>query len=271
MEDPASMPKTATQLRCGEYDAELIGAALHAVVTTEPERDFEENLSAAVAAMMSRDGAGERLRQAREQAGYKRARDLVLSHGFNERVYYMHEAGSRPISRNYAAKYGDALSVNPIWLLFGDASQGIRSCPIVGIISGNGAVDLFADNEVRLERTPGLEEDMEILEVRGSDNAPTFHDRDLVFFPPLVEFVPADCDGEFCVVQLSSGVRMVRMVMMRANGRPTLLAHNLPTAIDADIVAASPIVWVRKSAYSRRRAKVPGLTQAPHHGAASAA
>ncbi len=59
----------------------------------------------------------QRLREARQKAGYKRAIDAIKAFGFKEGTFRHHDNGTRPFDMNDAIRYGRAFGVNPSWLL----------------------------------------------------------------------------------------------------------------------------------------------------------
>jgi DNA-binding XRE family transcriptional regulator len=68
----------------------------------------------------------ERLRRARESAGYKSAIDAARAFGWKDPTYYSHENGSRGLTMTTANRYGRAFRVSPIWLLTGEGAPGDR-------------------------------------------------------------------------------------------------------------------------------------------------
>ena len=73
-----------------------------------------------VAAMAT---AGERLRQAREKAGYTSAREAALAMGVPYPTYSQHENGHRGYPASKAERYGRFYRVAPEWLLYGRQSD----------------------------------------------------------------------------------------------------------------------------------------------------
>lgn len=62
----------------------------------------------------------ERLRTAREGAGFRTASDAARHIGVNPVTYTAHENGGREYDRRAALLYGKEFAVDPAWLLFGD-------------------------------------------------------------------------------------------------------------------------------------------------------
>lgn len=69
------------------------------------------------------DEPDERLRWARERAGFKKATDAARRFGWNENTYRSHDNGTRDISRKAAARYARAYKVPIGWLLTGEGSM----------------------------------------------------------------------------------------------------------------------------------------------------
>jgi SOS-response transcriptional repressor LexA len=59
----------------------------------------------------------ERLRAAREKAGYSSAADAARAYGWKEAAYRHHENGTRGFGPDAASKYGRAFKTTPGWLL----------------------------------------------------------------------------------------------------------------------------------------------------------
>ena len=67
--------------------------------------------------------ASERLKTAREAAGFPRAADAVERFGWSYSTYAGHENGSRGFRLDSAKRYGRAFGVLPDWLLFGSGDD----------------------------------------------------------------------------------------------------------------------------------------------------
>jgi phage repressor protein C with HTH and peptisase S24 domain len=64
----------------------------------------------------------DRLKQARESAGFENAVDAVRRFNWTQSTYLGHENGSRGVTPAAAARYGLAFRVAPEWILFGGAA-----------------------------------------------------------------------------------------------------------------------------------------------------
>lgn len=58
-----------------------------------------------------------RLKKARTDSGFKNPTEAARSLGWNIPTYISHENGTRPLTRNAAARYAEGFNVSPGWLL----------------------------------------------------------------------------------------------------------------------------------------------------------
>src|SRR5690606_25924552 len=85
----------------------------------------------------SMDSPAERLRKAREIAGYETAAAAARALNIKEPTYYGHENGSRGLRRDEAIRYSRFFRVDLDWLLTGrgDPKHGAPSfTPVVGYV-----------------------------------------------------------------------------------------------------------------------------------------
>jgi hypothetical protein len=71
----------------------------------------------------------ERLKQAREMAGYDTASAAARRFGFTLPAYLAHENGSRGVRQNVARKYSRAFGVSLQWLLFEEGEPNFKAQP----------------------------------------------------------------------------------------------------------------------------------------------
>lgn len=62
---------------------------------------------------------GQRLRIARQAAGFKTARAFAQAHDIAQSTYSQYETGKRHFSIQVFARFSQFLNINPNWLLFG--------------------------------------------------------------------------------------------------------------------------------------------------------
>jgi SOS-response transcriptional repressor LexA len=97
--------------------------------------------------------AGERLRTAREEAGYSNAADAARAFGFHPQNLRDHEADRRKISPAHAAAYAKAFRVDRDWLLFGGEPSantqigGVRTVPLIGTVQAGYWSEVNVDGE----------------------------------------------------------------------------------------------------------------------------
>ena len=62
---------------------------------------------------------GQRLRLARQTAGFKTARAFAQRHAIAQSTYSQYETGKRRFSVDVLVQFSECLNINPNWLLFG--------------------------------------------------------------------------------------------------------------------------------------------------------
>jgi phage repressor protein C with HTH and peptisase S24 domain len=68
------------------------------------------------------DDTNERLREARERAGFRSARAAATRHGWTQSTYASHENGQTPVPRKAAEVYSKAFKVSAAWILTGEGT-----------------------------------------------------------------------------------------------------------------------------------------------------
>jgi SOS-response transcriptional repressor LexA len=99
----------------------------------------------------------ERLREAREGAGYETAKAAADAIGIPVATYTQHENGTRGLPAGKARIYAHAFSVTPEWLLYGRGPvQGGRADPMAAArrVPVRGVVQAGAWSEVGVEEAP---------------------------------------------------------------------------------------------------------------------
>lgn len=91
----------------------------------EPEIEHDENEP-----RVERMARAERLKQAREGAGYKTMTDVANFLGWKEVAYRKHETGERGLPIWKIMPFAAALKCDPGWLAFGD--YGRSAPPVIG-------------------------------------------------------------------------------------------------------------------------------------------
>lgn len=189
-------------------------------------------------------GAADRLRDAREAAGFETAADAARRYGWPETTYRHHENGTRGFRLPSAKIYARAFRVAPEWLLFGKGGAERSGVPVVGYI-GAGAEIYPIDQGGSLdevEAPPGVGPEAVAVIVRGDSMWPRYTDGDTIIYD---QHLPAEkADRRECVIALPDGRKYVKMVRRQPDGLWTLESHNAPPIHDAELLWAAPIRWI---------------------------
>jgi SOS-response transcriptional repressor LexA len=196
----------------------------------------------------------ERLRLAREAAGFPTAAEAARAMHVNETAYYNHENGWRGLTRK-AADYARFFNVSADWILTGRgdmtaAHKAALQIPVMGKVGAGAVVDMPFEviGEQALDHL-AVELDGDFaLQVEGDSMYPRFMESEwlIVDGHPLN---PRRLVGSYAVVQIEEqGNRLVKM--LKNGTRPnlfTLWSHNAPEIVDARILTAWRIkcVWCR--------------------------
>jgi len=173
----------------------------------------------------------ERLRWARESAGFEEATEAATALGVPAPTYLAHENGSRGFART-AARYAEFFRVSLDWLLTrrgspragmrrGNATTTISSATpypegvrIVGAVGAGpeGSIQ-FSTGEQNLDTAPfppGWTENTVALEVRGNSMRPIAYDGWLVYYDARRGGITPEMVGQPCVIELASGHTVVK-------------------------------------------------------------
>lgn len=146
----------------------------------------------------------QRLRWARERAGYSSASEAASAFGWKVPTYIGHENGSRGFSAETAASYGRALRVPAEWILFGgnlkerQEDDGLATLPSedeafvpvydVAASAGHGVLveseevicNMAFDRRFLRRMTDARPNELAIIRVKGHSMEPTLLDDDHV-------------------------------------------------------------------------------------------
>lgn len=191
--------------------------------------------------------AADRLRTAREAAGYESATRAAQALGVPEPTYLAHENGSRGYTR-VASRYADRFKVTVDWLTRGKG-RGPQLVPVVGYVGAGAEMLPFDDSPVGggLERVeaPVGEEGCVAVVIRGESMHP-LKEGWLIFYRRDAEGVESDCIGELCVVKISDGATMLKTVQRDpAPGLWRLESWNAPTREGVRLEWASRVLEIR--------------------------
>jgi phage repressor protein C with HTH and peptisase S24 domain len=214
---------------------------------------------------------GDRLRWAREQAGYENALDFVRAHDISQSAYYHHESNRRGFSSAVAERYARLLRIDYTWLQTGKGSPTKSATnSIIGFVGTNAEVELFDDENARvftdyknwciktesrenLEAAPSTPEGSalaEVIKVKGNSNYPAYQNGDLIY---LADKTAKTDDmvgmvGRECIIQLADGRKLLRTLSRGSRkGVFTLLSYNSPPIHDVKVAWVAPINWIKRS------------------------
>lgn len=188
----------------------------------------------------------DRLKEAREQAGFATAADAARKFGWTETTYRAHENGQRNIPRSRAPTYARAFRVSPEWLLFGRGDGIKKPVPLVGMV-GAGAEVFAIDDGGSLEDIdppPGIGPDAVAVQVRGDSMFPRYSEGDVLIYDTHLPL--GRVDGQECIVALTDGRRFVKTVRVEGGGRATLESWNAPPIRNVQVEWVAPILWVKR-------------------------
>lgn len=214
----------------------------------------------------------DRLREIRQDAGYKTATDAARAFGWNENTYRSNENGQRPPSRQAAVKYARAFRVSVDWLLTGRGPKhsgglstrtgsALRQIPIVRWAAITGAdtfrasvISADARGFIVIPEGENLSRDAFALEVQDdsmvdpSGSPLSLYAGDTVVIDPDREPLPGNMvlarDGKKAMI------RKLRVLSEEANGARVALVPLNPDYATKE-TAQSAILGVMAGLYRR--------------------
>ena len=192
---------------------------------------------------------GERLRQARIDAGFTTAAEGAARAGVKYYTYAQHENGVRGIPSDRAAAYARAFGIEPQWILYGRGGRsGPRQIPVVGYVGA--ATEFFGfDDHAQgagldeIEAPPGVPDEAVAVIVRGDSGYPAIRDGMVLIYWNKHDN-PAALVGEDCFVRLRDGRTLVKILERGADEHLWTLASinaSTPPIRDVQIEWAAPI------------------------------
>lgn len=126
-----------------------------------------------------------------------------------------------------------------------------HTVPLVGYV---GAGELYYPDPLagpwgtieRVDAPPGAGADTVAVRVRGSSMVPVYRDGDLLYLRRHNDWVPDQCLGRDCVVELVDGRCYVKR-LERRDSTWRLVSYSAEPIEAVDIKWAQPILWVRRS------------------------
>ncbi|RWR31338.1 XRE family transcriptional regulator [Sinirhodobacter populi] len=197
----------------------------------------------------------ERLKLARERAGFSDATEAARRFGWTVPTYRAHENGNRNFTKDGARKYGRAFRVSPEWLLLGIGDDAKKPLPFVGYVGAGAEVFPIDDGGCldEMDPPPGIGPEAVAVGVRGDSMFPRYMPGDVLIYDQQVYLSQAD--GQECVVSLPDGRKYVKIVRAEPDGTATLESFNAPPMRNLVVDWVAPIIWVKRSAMRDRKAK----------------
>lgn len=200
-------------------------------------------LSARHGNVLAMGDSNNRLRRARESAGFESASAAAKRFGWTVSTYSSHENGQTPVPVKAAEKYAKAIRVSSAWILTGEAAPAKRMVPVVGYVAA-GAVAHFFDDQGQMdevEAPEGSTDDTVAVEIKG-DSLGSIFDRWLVFYDEVRSPITNDLIGKLCVVGLADGRIMVKKVQRsKTDGYYHLLSNTEEPILDAVVAWAARV------------------------------
>jgi DNA-binding XRE family transcriptional regulator len=163
---------------------------------------------------------GERLRRAREAAGFETAKEAADALGIPTATYIQHENGTRGFPAKRAASYAEFFRTSTDWLLYGRNPRPQRGDGVVPVIGRVGADPegrvLFATGDnpnAYVPAMPGGTEKAAALEVVGHSMRGFVDSGGLLYFedqhtPPTVDML-----GEVVIVETDTDEVLVKRLL----------------------------------------------------------
>jgi len=189
----------------------------------------------------------DRLRQAREAAGFATAADAARRFGWPAVTYRHHENGTRGFKRDAAIRYARAFRVSPEWLLFGTGGPEKKGIPLVGYVGAGSEVFPFDDGGAldEIAPPPGVGPDAVAVKVKGNSMWPRYSEGDVLIYEG--HLTPDDANGRECIVALEDGRKFVKNLRRNPDGTFDLESWNHPPIRSVVIEWAAEIQWVKRA------------------------
>lgn len=191
---------------------------------------------------ITRPAEARRLEKARQDRGFKTAKDAALYFGWNYNTYSQHERGERGLTKSAAGRYGKALRVSPAWLLTGELGSFL--VPVVGYVGAGAQAHYHADAQGPFDMVPAPEGSTEhtvAVEIQGGSLGALF-DRWLVFYDDVRSPVTVDLIGSVCVVGLPDDRVLVKKIKAaNTEGFFHLLSNTEDPIFDVEIAWAAKV------------------------------
>lgn len=130
-------------------------------------------------------GSNDRLRLARERAGFPSARAAAIRFHWTVSTYASHENGQTPVPVKAAEKYARAFRVSAAWILTGEGEASNRIVKVVGRVGAGAEVSpeeeqIPPDGLAQVELPFAIPDDALAFEVQGESMWPRYDPGDVV-------------------------------------------------------------------------------------------
>ncbi|MGP0093297.1 MAG: S24 family peptidase [Xanthobacteraceae bacterium] len=187
--------------------------------------------------------SNERLRQARERAGFVSARSAAIRFGWIPSTYASHENGQTPVPMRDAPKYARAFKVSAAWLLTGEGPLKARNIvKVIGLIGAGAEITPEAEQVppeglAEVEVPFPVPEDAIAFEVQGESMYPRYDPGDIVLCRNH-ERDPADLIGHEAAVRTTAGHRYLKR--LRRGARKGVFDLE---SFNAELIRGVRIAW----------------------------
>lgn len=206
----------------------------------------------------------ERLRRAREEAGFETAKEAAERFGWVIPTYFGHENGSRGFRAETAGAYARAFRVRPEWLLYGSdagaapiAIQSTSDLVPIYTVQASAGPGMLNTDETIVEKlafppdylrhiTKSHPRNLAIIGCKGDSMSPTLKDDDLV----MIDTSKTDLSYEgIFVVKVDDGAALLVKRIGRASRRGFIMLisdnpSHPPVEVAADdVFPVGKVVW----------------------------
>lgn len=195
-------------------------------------------------AMTNLRNQSERLRRAREAAGFTTAADASRRFEWNLNTYKSHENGVRQFGATLGKRYARAFKVRAEWLLGlgGPMREGHEGIDVVGEVGAGSRVYPIDDGALERVVPPfSTPSDAIAFVVRGDSMEPAFSSGSYVIARPIDD--PQEALFRRAVVTLEDGSRFVKQLLPGSSpGTFTLVSHNAQPITNVKVIAAARVL-----------------------------
>ncbi|QDP20694.1 XRE family transcriptional regulator [Bradyrhizobium cosmicum] len=210
---------------------------------------------------------GDRLRRAREKAGFSSAMAAAKRFGWPTSTYGAHENGQNGFPVDAAERYGRAFKVSAGWLLSGDGEPTRKNVVrIEGLVGAGGAIETSAENDSAGDELDEIEvpfplpDNAAAYQVSGDSMFPRYDDGDVIIVLKRPQSPGELLNFESLVTTLDGNRYLKRIVGGARKGSFDLESFNAPPMRNVKIQNATEIhsvvrrgQWRRLDAAGKRR------------------